>query len=102
MRLNDIDRVIAIEEQVFLNRRKDRITMALAAAALVAAVTVGGGALAGGLGIARDVGSSTAKIEQLERQSENTSTTSVELGRVSERLNAIDRRLSSIEDGLNR
>lgn len=89
-----------IEEQAIIGRRRDRISAILMGSVLAAVLALGGGALAGGLGVARDVGRADQRINHLEQNSSTSNSTAVEIGRVGAKLEAIEQRLLSIENRL--
>jgi len=87
---------LGIEELAVIGRRRDRVAIVIAGAALGAVLTLGGGALNSGLSLARTVGHSESRLDQLEKRpdgAESTASHIAQLARLDARLEGLEERL---------
>ena len=103
----EIERVRAwqaqgLDELVVIHRRRDRLSLALAGAALTIAVTLSSAALAGGWSLARSVGQTETRLEALEQTRPLSREALIQLGRLEARLEGIETRLGERLEGIER
>ena len=103
----EIDRVRAwqaqgLDELVVIHRRRDRLSLALAGAALTIALTLSSAALAGGWSFAHSVGQTETRLEALEQARLPSREALIQLGRLEARLEGLETRLGERLEGIER
>lgn len=82
-----------IEPLVITAQRRDRLSTWLAGIALSAVLALGGGVLSQGWALAKAVGRSEVRLEQLERSDASAQPTREQLGRLEVRLEGVEQRI---------
>jgi hypothetical protein len=103
----EIDRVRAwqaqgLDELVVVHRRRDRLSLALAGAALTVALTLSSVGLAGGWSLARSVGQTETRLEAVEQTRPLSREALVQLGRLEARLEGLETRLGERLEAIER
>jgi hypothetical protein len=91
-----------LDELVVVHRRRDRLTLVLAGAALTIAVTLSTAALAGGWSLARSVGQAETRLETLEQARPLSREALIQLGRLEARIEGLETRLGERLEGIER
>ena len=99
----EIDRVRTwhaqgLDELVVIHRRRERVSLALAGAALTIAVTLSGA----GWSLARTVGQAETRLETLEQARPLSREALIQLGRLEARLEGLETRLGERLEGIER